>query len=87
MVDAKEPGYANLLTYDKVRASVAEKLLDESARQLVALGARQLRWYFAEPEAGVFAEELFRTEDKGRERIEVRILPWLPANKALFFSR
>ncbi len=87
MIDAKGPGYANLLTYDKVSASVAQKLLDESARQLAALGARQLRWYFAEPEAAVFAEELFRTEDKGREKIEVRILPWLPANKALFSSR
>jgi hypothetical protein len=87
MVDAKGPGYANLLTYDKVKASVAEKFLDESARQLAALGTRELCWYFAEPEAAAFAEELFRTEDKGRERIEVRILPWLPANKALFFSR
>ena len=86
MVDAKGPEYTNLLAYDKVSASVAEKLLKESARQLAALGARQLRWYFAEPEAAVFVEDLFRTKDKGRERIEVRVLPWLPANKALFFS-
>jgi len=79
MVDAKGPGYADLLTYDKVKGSVAEKLLDESARQLEALGTRELRWYFAEPEAAVFVEELFSTADEGRERIEVRILPWLPS--------
>ncbi len=76
MVDAKGPGYANLLTYDKVNASVAEKLLDESARQLAALGARQLRWYFAEPEAAESVRKLFREKDKGRESIEIIDLRW-----------
>jgi hypothetical protein len=76
MVDAKGPGYANLLTYDKVYASVAAKLLDESARQLAALGARQLRWYFAEPEAAESVRKLFREKDEGREKIEIIDLPW-----------
>jgi len=76
MVDAKGPEYASLLTYDKVNASVAAKLLDESARQLAALGARQLRWYFAEPEAAESVRKLFREKDEGRESIEIVDLPW-----------
>jgi len=76
MVDAKGPRYADLLTYDRINTSVAEKLLDESARQLAALGARQLRWYFAEPEAADSVRELFRASDEGRERIEIVALPW-----------
>ncbi|MFZ3308928.1 MAG: hypothetical protein WA280_06115 [Xanthobacteraceae bacterium] len=62
-----------------------DEFLAESARQLAALGTRELEWYFAEPEAAAFTEELFRKEDKGRERIKVKVLPW-GVNKALFFS-
>jgi hypothetical protein len=76
MVDAKGPGYAYLLTYDGVNASVEGKLLKESARQLAALGARQLRWYFAEPDAAEFVRKLFREKDEGRESIEIIDLPW-----------
>ena len=76
MVDAKGPEYANLLAFDAGRESVEQEFLDESARQLSALGGRQLRWYFAEPAAAEFARELFRTKDEGRERIEIVDLPW-----------
>ncbi len=76
MVDAKGPEYANLLAFDAGRELVEEEFLDESARQLSALGGRQLRWYFAEPAAADFARELFRTKDEGRERIEIVDLPW-----------
>jgi hypothetical protein len=76
MVDAKGPGYAYLLTYDGVNTSVVGKLLKGSARQLAALGARQLRWYFAESEAADSVRALFDESDEGRERIEIVILPW-----------
>lgn len=76
MIDAKGPGYAKLLTYGTVSSLVAEKLLDESARQLAALGTRQLRWYFAEPAAAEIVRKLFRDEDAGRERIEIEVEQW-----------
>ena len=76
MVDAKGPEYANLLTFDAGRKSVQEQFLDESARQLAALGTRRLRWYFAEPAAADFARELFRAAGGGRDRIEIIDLPW-----------
>lgn len=74
MVEAKGPGYANLLSYGWGRNSIAGEWLTQSASQLAAAGTRPVRWYFAEPEAAAFAEELFRTS--GRERIEIKLLPW-----------
>ena len=76
MVDAKGPGYARLLTFENIRDSVAKEFLDQSARQLAALGNRQLRWYFAEPAAAAFARQLFATSGGGRDRIEIVELPW-----------
>jgi hypothetical protein len=76
MVDAKGPEYAALLRFEKGRDSVAKEFLDQSARQLAALGNRQLRWYFAEPAAAAFARQLFATSGGGRDRIEIVDLPW-----------
>ncbi|HUB26372.1 MAG TPA: hypothetical protein VL992_13160, partial [Tepidisphaeraceae bacterium] len=70
------PGYARLLTFENIRDSVAKEFLDQSARQLAALGNRQLRWYFAEPAAAAFARQLFATSGGGRDRIEIVELPW-----------
>lgn len=39
MVEAKGPGYAKLLTYTWGKVSLAEQWLDQSARQLAALGS------------------------------------------------
>jgi hypothetical protein len=80
MVEAKGPGYANLLTYKWGRDSLAEDWLEQSDRQLAALGSRRLRWYFAEPEAAEFAQKLF-AEAGGRERIEIIVLPYPGSNK------
>lgn len=74
MVEAKGPGYAELLTYDWGQRSIAANWLSQSAAQLAAAGTRAVRWYFAEPEAAAFAKELFRTS--GRERIEIKLQPW-----------
>ena len=76
MVEAKGPVYAKLLAYGWGRDSIAGEWLSQSASQLAAAGTRTVRWYFAEPEAAAFAEERFRTSDAGRERIEIKVLPW-----------
>ena len=76
MVEAKGPGYAGLLSFGKVKDFVAVEFLDQSARQLAALGTRQLRWYFAEPAAAEFARELFRNSGGGRDRIDIKFQPW-----------
>lgn len=76
MIEAKGPEYASLLTFQKGRDSVTDQFLDQSGRQVAARGGRQLRWYFAEPEAAAFAEDLFRTIDDGRQAIEIKVLPW-----------
>lgn len=65
-----------VLAYEGVQGSVAAKLLKESAGQLAALGARDLRWYFAEAEAAESVRKLFADRDEGRERIEIVALPW-----------
>jgi hypothetical protein len=62
------------------RDSLAEDWLEQSDRQLAALGSRRLRWYFAEPEAAEFAQKLF-AEAGGRERIEIIVLPYPGSNK------
>jgi hypothetical protein len=80
MVEAKGPGYANLLTYEWGRNSLAKEWLEQSDRQLAALGSRRLRWYFAEPEAAEFARRLF-ADAGGRERIEIVVLPYPGGNK------
>jgi hypothetical protein len=76
MVEAKGPGYGGLLAYEWGQDSISGKWLIQSALQLAAAGTRTVRWYFAEPSAAAFAEDLFRKSDAGRERIEIKILPW-----------
>jgi hypothetical protein len=78
MVDAKGPGYTQLLQFP---SKVRQEFLDESARQLAALGTRQLRWYFAEFEAAESARALFRAAGGGRERIDIEFLPWSEKTK------
>ena len=56
--------------------AVSTDQLEQSADQLAAAGGRPIRWYFAEPETKAFAKELFDSADNGRERIEMRVLPW-----------
>jgi hypothetical protein len=61
--------------------SLSKQWLEQSERQLAALGSRQLRWYFAEPEAADFARKLFAEAGGGRERIEIVVLPYPGSNK------
>lgn len=54
----------------------ARQVMAMMCRILAAKSGQMVRWYFAEPAAAAFAEELFRTYDAGRERIEIKVLPW-----------
>jgi hypothetical protein len=80
MVEAKGPGYAGLLSFQKGKDSVTAEWLDQSGRQIAAAGGRPIRWYFAEPEAAAHAKEIFKTADAGRENIQIEIRPW-PGSK------
>lgn len=73
MVDAKGD-YGPLVEYQENK--VGGDWLNQSAAQIAAAGGRHIRWYFAEAETAAYAKELFRTEDKGRENIEIVWLPW-----------
>ncbi len=57
-------------------ASVSGDWLDQSGAQVEASGGRPIRWYFAEPATAAFAERLFETGGGGRDRIEIKVLPW-----------
>jgi hypothetical protein len=41
MVEAKGPGYANLLTFDEAKNSLGKKFLDQATRQIAAAGGRR----------------------------------------------
>lgn len=73
MVEAKGD-YANLLQYQENK--MRNRWLEQSADQVAGAGGRHIRWYFAEAESAAYAKELFRTEDEGRENIEIIWLPW-----------
>ena len=68
--------YAGVLAFEQGKKSITGEWLDQSGRQVAARGWRRLRWYFAEPATAAFAEGLFAAADKGRETIEIKVLPW-----------
>lgn len=76
MVDAKGPGYAQLLSFPPTMESVILEWVAEGGRQIAAAGDRLVRWYFAEEAAADSARDLFRDYDQGLERIEVKVEPW-----------
>ena len=76
MVEAKG-NYAGVLSFEQGKKSESTRWLKQSAAQLAASGGRPIRWYFAEPETRAFARLLFENADAGRDRIELRTLPWL----------
>jgi hypothetical protein len=75
MIEAKGPGYAEMLKYEILKDSLTQEWLAESGRQVDASHGRPIRWYFAELKAALFAQEIFRTAGKGRENIAI---VWLP---------
>lgn len=83
MIEIKGPTYTEILEKE-LRSQAAGKdadwsvvsdLLGQSERQVQAAGARPIRWYFADQAAADAVRQIFAKEDKGRERIEVRVVP------------
>jgi hypothetical protein len=77
MVDYKGPGYAWAVTAaahsPKANWTFKKKWLQQSASQVSVAGSRQIVWYFAEPSAAASCRRLFIQQDKGRERIQIRV--------------
>jgi hypothetical protein len=81
MVEAKGPGYAEMLKYEILKESLTEEWLAESGRQVDSSHGRPIRWYFADIRAALFAQGIFMASGKGRENIAIVWLPWLGRKK------
>jgi hypothetical protein len=82
MFEIKGETNAKLLTsrYDALTTSTADKILEQSARQIAASGGRPVVWVFAEKEAALKVRELFDTTKNGRQFITVVHIPWTRTN-------
>jgi len=76
MVVEAKGNYASVLSFEPSRSNISADWLNQSAAQIAAAGGRPIRWYFAESDTAAFALRLFETADAGRDKIEIRILPW-----------
>jgi hypothetical protein len=76
MVEAKGPGYAEMLEYEILKNSLTQEWLAESGRQVDSSHGRPIRWYFADIRAALFAQGIFVATGKGRENIAIVWLPW-----------
>jgi hypothetical protein len=77
MIEAKRTGYAwQIPLADNPNWNLKGRWADQALRQIQAAKGRTVRWYFAEPEAAAYAQKLFNSLRGGRERIEIRVLPW-----------
>jgi hypothetical protein len=76
MVEAKGPGYAEMLKYEILKDSLTQEWLAESGRQIDSSHGRPIRWYFADIRAALFAQGIFMASGKGRENIAIVWLPW-----------
>ena len=77
MVDAKGPGYADLLSQEfqqREDVGATAKLLKQAIRQTEAAGARPIIWFFAEESAADYVRDLFK-DDVRLKQIEVVYYP------------
>jgi hypothetical protein len=74
MVEAKGPGYTNLLAKPWGPDSIGRQWAAQSSSQILSAGDRPIRWYFAEREAFDFAKALFHK--RYGDRIDVEWKPW-----------
>jgi hypothetical protein len=75
MIEAQGPGFANLLRSSYFSDFVLPARWDRQARrQVAASGARELEWYFAEPEAAERARKVFADDDDSR-KIKIIVAP------------
>jgi hypothetical protein len=75
MIEAKGPGYANLLRNELVAPGIVKKWTDQATSQLQASGDRGLEWYFAEEDAADEARKVFDRNDRLVGRIRVFTVP------------
>ncbi len=71
MVEAKGPGYADMLQDGFFRDRILPaRWKDQARRQIAASGGRDIDWFFAEPEAATAAQKLF-SNAPGLEKVKV----------------
>ncbi len=75
MIEAKGPGYAELMRSDFLAEKIwAEDWSDQADRQIAAAKTRDVEWCFAEPEAAKRAEKWFGDDDRFK-KIKVIVAP------------
>jgi hypothetical protein len=77
MIEAKGPGYAEMLESTFLSGILAKKWTDQAKSQLDASGDRSLEWYFAEEEAAAEAERIFAADPTLEGKITVIYIPAL----------
>lgn len=78
MIEAKGPGYADLLAHvSPAKTNITKDWFSQSGAQVQAARERHIVWYFAEKGTADFARTLFAAEDQGREKIQIIIYPYL----------
>ena len=82
MVDAKGPGYADLLSQEfqqREDFGASVKLLEQATRQAEAAGPRPIIWFFAEESAADYVRKLFKKHVR-LSHIEVVFYPPMGGN-------
>jgi hypothetical protein len=75
MIEAKGLGYAEMLQDRYLGEDVIPgRCLKQARSQVAAAGARDVEWFFAEPEAARKAGELFG-DDQTLQRIKIFVIP------------
>jgi len=78
MVEAKGPGYADLLSksfHQQEDIGASAKLLEQAGRQVQAAGARPIIWFFAEESAADYVRNLFKDDVRLRQ---IEVIPYPP---------
>ncbi len=74
MIEAKGPGFAQQMNYPYFDKSIVPGWEDQARTQVKAAGARNVAWFFAEPEAAAKAREIFGDDDQ-LQKIEIFYVP------------
>lgn len=74
MIEAKGPGFADMLRSDRIRESFTRRFLGQATRQVRASGGREVEWYFAEQRTADFARKLFNESDE-LARVKIKVIP------------
>ena len=75
MIEAKGPGFTNLLDNAIVAPGIVKKWTDQAQDQVDASDGRGLEWYFAEEEAADKARKAFDTNSKLQGKILIFTVP------------